>query len=98
MAEQPATATTRWPRHVSLALVFGVIALAFAYPDGLGSDGTLLDRMFGALLAIGAVGAALDGLHWQSPRRHIRLLADRRFTWPAILLGAAWGLSKPLLA
>lgn len=82
----------RWPRTVSLALAIAVIAYAIVHPAGLGSHGSTADRLFGALLMVGAIGAALDGLNWQSERRHIRLLTDRRFTWPAILAGAAWGL------
>lgn len=81
-----------WPRLVSLALALAVLVYAIAYPASLGSNGSTADRAFGALLTVGAIGAALDGLNWQSERRHIRLLADRRFTWPAILAGAAWGL------
>jgi len=82
----------RWPRLVSLALAVAVIVYAIAHPAGLGSHGSTADRLFGALLMVGAIGAALDGLNWQSERRHMRLLADRRFAWPAILAGAAWGL------
>ena len=81
-----------WPRIVSLALAVAVIVYTLVYPAGLGSHGSTADRLFGALLMGGAIGAALDGLNWQSERRHIRLLTDRRFTWAAILAGAAWGL------
>jgi hypothetical protein len=84
--------TSRWPRTISLVLAIAVIVYAVMYPAGLGSHGSTVDRLFGALLMVGAIGAALDGLNWQSERRHIRLLTDRRFTWPAILAGAAWGL------
>lgn len=94
----PSFAARPWPRLVSLGLVGAVLVYTFVYPAGLGSHGTLLDRLFGALLIVGAIGATLDGLRWDSPRRHIRLLTDRRFAWPAILLGAAWGLIGPLIA
>jgi len=82
----------RWPRAVSLLLAGAVLVLAVIHPDSLGTEGRIIDRAFGALMLVGTVGATLDALHWQSERRHIRLLMDRRFIWPAILAGATWGL------
>ena len=73
-------------------IVSGGLALIWTdAAQGGGWDWPSVYRLM-ALLMVGAIGAALDGLNWQSERRHMRLLADRRFAWPAILAGAAWGL------
>lgn len=80
-----------WPTYVSIVLALVAIAAALRDPEILGSNGTLLDRLLGALLAVGAVGNALNGLRWRSTRL-LRLISNPVFAWPAVAAGATYGI------
>ena len=80
-----------WTAYVSFALVALTAAAAVRDASVLGSNGNLLDRLFGALLALGAIGSALHVFRWRgSPL--LRLIAHPGFAWPAAAVGAAYGI------
>ena len=80
-----------WPTYVSFTLALVAVAAALRDPDILGSNGTLLDRLFGALLVVGAIGNALIGFHWRGSRP-LRVIANPTFAWPAVVTGAIYGI------
>lgn len=80
-----------WPTYVSFTLALMAVAAALRDPDILGSNGTILDRLFGALLVVGAIGNALIGFHWRG-RGPLRVIANPTFAWPAVVAGAAYGI------
>ncbi len=80
-----------WPTYVSFALALVAVAAALRDPDILGTNGTLLDRLFGALFAVGAIGSALNGFRWRGSRP-LRLIANPAFAWPAVVSGATYGI------
>ncbi|MCH8181569.1 MAG: hypothetical protein IID55_00155 [Proteobacteria bacterium] len=87
----PGTGRAGWPTYVSIALALVAVAAALRDPDILGSKGTILDRLFGALLVVGAIGNALIGFHWRVSRP-LRLIANPAFAWPAVVAGVAYGI------
>ncbi len=81
----------RWTAYVSFALVALTAAAAVRDPSILGSNGSLPDRLFGALLAVGAIGSALHVFRWRgSPL--LRGIAHPGFAWSAVAIGAAYGI------
>ncbi len=80
-----------WTAYVSFTLVVVAVAAALRDPDIFGNNGTLLDRLFGALLAVGAIGNALNGFRWHG-NRLLRLIANPAFAWPAIVAGVSYGM------
>ena len=87
----PGAGRVGWPTYVSITLTLVAVAAALRTPDILGADGTLLDRLFGALLAVGAIGSALNGFRWRGSRP-LRLIANPAFAWPAVVTGATYGI------
>lgn len=77
--------------YVSFALVLVTVAAAVRDPGILGSHGTILDRLFGAVLALGAVGSALNGFRWRG-NGLLRLIANPAFAWPAVVVGIIYGI------
>lgn len=80
-----------WTAHVSIAFIVVAAALALRDPDILGSDGTVLERLFGALLAVGVIGNALNGFRWRGSRL-LRVIASPAFAWPAVVAGVSYGM------
>lgn len=80
-----------WPTYVSFTLALVAVAAALRDPDILGSNGTILDRLFGALLVVGAIGSALNGFRWRGGRP-LRLIANPTFAWSAVVAGVAFGI------
>ncbi len=77
--------------YVSFALVLVTVAAAVRDPGFLGSNGTILDRLFGAVLALGAVGSALNGFRWRG-NGLLRVIANPAFAWPAVVVGIIYGI------
>jgi hypothetical protein len=88
---QPAAEGAGRGAYVSFALVLVTVAAAVRDPGILGSNGTILDRLFGALLAVGAVGSALNGFRWRG-NGLLRVIGNPSFAWPAIVVGIAYGI------
>lgn len=89
--EGPENRAFRWTAYVSFALVALTAVSAVRDASILGSNGNLLDRLFGAFLAVGAIGSALHVLRWRgSPL--LRVIAHPGFAWPAVAIGAAYGI------
>ena len=89
--ESPENRAFRWTAYVSFALVALTAAAAVRDASILGSSGGLLDRLFGALLAVGAIGSALHVFLWRgSPL--LRVIAHPGFAWPAVAVGAGYGI------
>ncbi|MCH8110427.1 MAG: hypothetical protein IH905_00490 [Proteobacteria bacterium] len=80
-----------WPTYVSITLALVAVAAALRDPGILGSNGTILDRLFGGLLVVGAIGNALIGFHWRGSRP-LRVIANPAFAWPAVVAGATYGI------
>ncbi len=80
-----------WTAHVSFAFIVVAVALTLRDPDILGSGGTLLERLFGALLAVGVIGNALNGFRWRG-NRLLQVIASPAFAWPAIVAGVSYGM------
>ncbi len=87
----PGGGRAAWTAHASFAFIVVAAALALRDPDILGSDGTLLERLFGALLAVGVIGNALNGFCWRG-NRLLRVIANPAFAWPAIVAGVSYGM------
>ena len=87
----PVSGRVAWPTYVSLTLALVAVAAALRDPEILGANGTFLDRLFGALLAVGAIGNALNGFRWRGARP-LRVIASPAFAWPAVVTGAAYGI------
>ncbi len=87
----PGAGRVGWPTYVSFTLALVAVAAALRDPDILGSNGTLLNRLFGALLVMGAIGNALNGFHWRGSRP-LRAIANPAFAWPAVAAGATYGV------
>ncbi len=87
----PGAGRVDWPTYVSFTLAVVAVAAALRDPDILGNNGTLLDRLFGALLAVGAIGNALNGFRWRGTRL-LRLIANPTFAWPAVVAGVTYGI------
>ncbi len=80
-----------WPTYVSFTLALVAVAAALLDPDIFGNSGTILDRLFGALLAVGAIGSTLNGFRWRGSRP-LRLIANPTFAWPAVVAGLTYGI------
>ena len=76
-------------RLLSLVLAAAAAVAVIALVPG-GDPSAYLDRALEAALVIGAIGAAVHALGWQSGNRVIAFVADPRFAWPATLVGAAY--------
>lgn len=87
----PGAGRVGWPTYVSITLALVAVAAALRDPGILGSNGTILDRLFGGLLVVGAIGNALNGFRWRGSRP-LRVIANPAFAWPAVVTGVAYGM------
>ena len=88
---RPGPGRIGWTAYVSFALIAVTVAVALRDPDVLGSNGTLLERLFGVLLAVGVIGNALNGFRWRG-NRLLRVIANPAFAWLAIVAGLTYGI------
>ena len=77
-------------KRLSLAFALVGAALIMARVDFAEGHGSILDRAVEAILMIGTIGGFLHGFGLRPASRVVQLLADPRFTWPAILLGGLY--------
>lgn len=87
----PRAAMVGWTTYVSMALALAAVAMALRDPDILGSNGTVLDRLSGALFALGTIGNALNGFRWRGGGP-FRVIVNPAFAWTAVAAGAAYGI------
>jgi len=75
----------------SLGLIGGSVLALSQRPEALGTDGSVLARLLGAVLLIGLIGAALHAVGWRSTRLHLEILARPGVCWAAITIGLLGG-------